>query len=168
MQLDTLIDDWRVRVLAGLEDQNVRETTPQQFASELDGTRWGLFSLQMALWLQDKQWQQKRTTRGARQGAAELQNWLLQFLKDESEALQVHRYMRQPEDLAEQAPRIERLLAWLQAARHITELVDSDRLFGSLRELHAIALQPLDAEALVLRREHLGSVLTLNAWKQLR
>lgn len=167
-QLDTLIDDWRVGILAGLEDQNVRETTPQQFASELEGTRWGLFSLQMALWLQDKQWQQKRTTRGARQGAAALQNWLLQFLKDESEALQVHRYMRQPEDLAEQAPRIERLLAWLQAARHITDLVDSDRLFGSLRELHAIALQPLDAEALVLRREQLGSVLTLNAWKQLR
>ena len=81
--------------------------------------------------------------------------------------MQVHPYMRQPEDLAEQAPRIERLLAWLQAARHITELVDSDRLFGSLRELHGLALQPLDPEALVLRREHLGSVLTLNAWKQL-
>ena len=75
--------------------------------------------------------------------------------------------MRQPEDLAEQAPRIERLLTWLQAARQITELVDSDRLFGSLRELHAIALQPLDAEALVLRREQLGTILTLTAWKQL-
>ena len=47
-------------------------------------------------------------------------------------------------------------------------MCSSDLLFGSLRELHAIALQPLDAEALVLRREHLGSVLTLNAWKQLR
>jgi hypothetical protein len=33
--------------------------------------------------------------------------------------------------------------------------------------LHSIALQPLDAEALVARREHLGHVLTLNAWKQL-
>ena len=75
--------------------------------------------------------------------------------------------MRQPEDLAEQVPRIERLLVWLQTARHITELVDSDRLFGVLRELHSIALQPLDAEALVARREHLGHVLTLNAWKQL-
>ena len=167
-QLDALIDDWRERILSGTEDQAVREAMPQQFALELEGTRWGVFSLQMALWLQDRQWQNKRTARGARQGAAALQNWLLQFLKDEAQALQVQRYMRQPEDLAEQAPRIERLLVWLQAARHITELVDSDRLFGSLRELHTLALQPLDAEALVTRREHLASILTLNAWKQLR
>ncbi len=168
VQLDALIDDWRERILSGAEDQSVREAMPQQFALELENTRWGVFSLQMALWLQDKQWQNKRTARGARQGAAALQNWLLQFLKDEAQALQVQRYMRQPEDLAEQAPRIERLLVWLQAARHITELVDSDRLFGSLRELHTLALQPLDAEALVIRREHLASILTLNAWKQLR
>ncbi len=166
-QLDALIDDWRVRILAGTEDQAVREAAPLAFANELNNTRWGVFSLQMALWLQTKEWQQKRTTRGTRQGAAALQNWLLQFLKDEAQALQVHRYMRQPEDLAEQAPRIERLLAWLQTARHMSELDDVDRLFGSLRELHVLALQPLDAEALVSRREHLGSVLTLNAWKQL-
>ncbi len=166
-QLDALIHDWRVRIIEGAEDQSVREAAPLAFTNELNDSRWGVFSLQMALWLQNKEWQQKRTARGTRQGAAALQNWLLQFLKDEAEALQVHRYMRQPEDLAEQAPRIERLLAWLQTARHITELVDSDRLFGSLRELHVIALQPLNAEALVLRREHLGSVLTLNAWKQL-
>ncbi len=121
----------------------------------------------MAVWLQNKAWQPKRTARGARQGAAAFQNWLLQFLKDEAQALQVHRYMRQPEDLAEQAPRLERLIVWLQAARQITELLDSDRLFGALRELHGIALQPLNEDALVLRREHLGSVLTLNAWKQL-
>ena len=166
-QLDDLINDWRVKVIAGTDDQAVREAAPLAFTNELKQKRWGVFSLHMALWLQTKEWQQKRTARGARQGAATLQNWLLQFLKDEAQALQVHRYMRQPEDLAEQAPRIERLLAWLQAARHITELVDSDRLFGSLRELHALALQPLDDEALVVRREHLGSVLTLNAWKQL-
>jgi inorganic triphosphatase YgiF len=166
-QLDALINDWRVRMSAGAEDQSVREAAPLEFAKELNGSRWGVFSLQMALWLQNKEWQQKRTTRGARQGAAALQNWLLQFLKDEAQALQVHRYMRQPEDLAEQAPRIERLLVWLQTARQVTDLLDSDRLFGALRELHGIALQPLDAEALVLRREHLGSVLTLNAWKQL-
>ncbi len=166
-QLDALINDWRVRILAGTDEQSVREATPLEFAAELNNTRWGVLSLQMALWLQNKEWQSKRTTRGARQGTAALQNWLLQFLKDEAKALQVHRYMRQPEDLAEQVPRIERLLVWLQTARHITELVDSDRLFGVLRELHSIALQPLDAEALVARREHLGHVLTLNAWKQL-
>lgn len=166
-QLDALIDDWRVRILAGTDDQAVREAAPLAFANELEETRWGLFSLEMAVWLQKQTWQLKRNARGTRQGAAALQNWLLQFLKDEAQALQVHRYMRQPEDLAEQAPRLERLLVWLQAARHITDLVDSDRLFGSLRELHAMLLQPLDAEALVLRREHLGSVLSLNAWKQL-
>lgn len=167
MQLDALIKDWRERILAGADDQAAREAAPLAFADELNDSRWGVFSLQMALWLQNKEWQHKRTARGARQGVATLQNWLLQFLKDEAQALQVHRYMRQPEDLGEQGPRIERLLAWLQTARQLTDLVDSDRLFGSLRELHALALQPLDAELLVLRREHLGSVLTLNAWKQL-
>ena len=166
LQLDALIDDWRVRILAGGDDQALRETAPLAFAEELKGTRWGQFSLQMALWLQDKQWQDKRTARGARQGAAAFEKWLLQFLKEEAQALQVNRYMRQPEDLAEQVPRIERLLVWLQTARHVTDLPDSDRLFGSLRELHTLALQPLNDEALVLRREHLGSVLTLNAWKQ--
>lgn len=167
MQLDALIDDWRARILAGADDQTVREAAPLAFATELDQTRWGQFSLAMAVWLQNQAWQVKRNARGTRQGAAALQNWLLQFLKDEAQALQVHRYMRQPEDLAEQAPRIERLLVWLQAARHITDLVDSDRLFGCLRELHAMLLQPLDAQALIERREHLGSVLSLNAWKQL-
>lgn len=168
MQLDALIDDWRVRILAGVDDQAVREAAPLIFAKELEGTRWGQFSLQMAVWLQGALWQKKRTARGARQGAAAFENWLLQFLKEEAQALQVNRYMRQPEDLLEQAPRIERLLTWLQAARHITDLVDSDRLFGVLRELHALALQPLSDEALVARRELLGTVLTLNAWKQLR
>ncbi|HHX34778.1 MAG TPA: inorganic triphosphatase [Gammaproteobacteria bacterium] len=165
-QLDVLIDAWRVRISDGAEDQAVREAAPLEFAKELDDTRWGIFSLQMALWLQDKQWQKKRTARGTRQGAAALQNWLLQFLKEEAEALQINRYMRQPEDLAEQAPRLERLLVWLQSAREVTGLLDSDRLFGALRELHSIALQPLSPEALVQRREHLGSVLTLHAWKQ--
>lgn len=96
-----------------------------------------------------------------------MQNWLLQFLKDEAQALQVPRYLRQPEDLAEQAPRLERLLVWLHMARQLTELVESDRLFGALRDLHAIALQPLSPETLAARRDHLGFVLTLNAWKQL-
>lgn len=166
-QLDALIDDWRVHILAGVEDQKVRDAAATAFAKELEATRWGVFSLQMALWLHTKAWQSKRTTRGARQGAAALQNWLLQFLKNEAQALQVHRYMRQPEDLVEQAPRIERLLTWLQA-REISGLVDSDRLFGVLRELHSLALQPLDAELLVARRDVLGTVLTLNAWKQLQ
>lgn len=165
-QLDALIESWRERVTEGAEEQAVRDAAPQAFAQELADTRWGVFSLQLALWLQDKQWQKKRTARGTRQGAAVLQNWLLQFLQDEATALQVNRYMRQPEDLAEQAPRLERLLVWLQLARDVTDLPDSDRLFGALRELHKLALQPITPEALVQRREHLGSVLSLNAWKQ--
>lgn len=166
-QLDALIEDWREPILLGAEDQGARNAAPKQFSAELEQTRWGLFSLQMALWLHSRQWQQKRTPRGARQGAAALQNWLLQFLKDEAQALQVPRYLRQPEDLAEQAPRLERLLVWLHMARQLTELVESDRLFGALRDLHAIALQPLSPETLAARRDHLGFVLTLNAWKQL-
>ena len=166
-QLDALIDDWRGPIFNGSTEQSIRETMPEQFASELKQTRWGQFSLHMALWLQSQQWQEKRTARGARQGAASLAKWLLQFLKDEAIALQVERYIRQPEDLAEQIPRLERLLVWLQAARQVTELPEADRLFGVLRELHTIALQPLTAEALFARRECLGSVLSLKAWKQL-
>lgn len=166
-QLDALLDRWRGPVLEGSAEQSVRETMPEQFASELAQTRWGQFSLQMALWLQTQQWQAKRTARGARQGAASLPKWLMQFLKDEATALQVERYIRQPEDLVEQTPRLERVLVWLQAARQVTELAEGDRLFGVLRELHAIALQPLTAEALVERRECLGTLLSLNAWKQL-
>ncbi|NLD00188.1 MAG: CYTH domain-containing protein, partial [Gammaproteobacteria bacterium] len=39
-QLDALIDDWRVRILAGADDQDVREATPVEFANELNNTRW--------------------------------------------------------------------------------------------------------------------------------
>lgn len=166
-QLDALLDEWREPILNGSNEQSVREATPEQFANELNHTRWGLFSLQMALWLQNKQWQEKRNARGVRQGAAPLQKWLLQYLKEETAALQVARYIRQPEDLAEQVPRLERLLVWLQAARQLIELPEGDRLFGALRELHGLALQPLSADALMIRRESLASVLTLNAWKQL-
>lgn len=166
-QLDTLIEAWRGPILTGSSEQSVRETMPALFASELAQTRWGQFSLQMALWLQTQQWQAKRTARGARQGAAGLPKWLLQFLKDEAAALQVERYIRQPEDLAEQTPRLERLLVWLQAARQVTELPESDRLFGALRELYSLAQQLLTPEALLLRRDCLAAVLSLTAWKQL-
>ncbi|MDY7219991.1 CYTH domain-containing protein [Denitrificimonas sp. JX-1] len=167
-QLDELIHDWRELALTGSEDQAIREANPERFLSELNNTRWGVFSLQMALWLQGKLWKKNRTVRGARQGGVALEKWVLQFLKDETQALQVHRYMRQPEDLVEQVPRLERVLVWLQVARHLIELVDSDRLFGSLRELHALALQPITDDVLDMRRESLGSILMLNAWKQLR
>src|SRR5699024_4804270 len=126
-QLDALLEDWREVIQSGSSEQSIRAAMPEQFANELKDTRWGQFSLHMALWLQSKQWQEQRNARGARQGAAGLQKWLLQYLTTELEALQVARYIRQPEDFAEQTPRLERLLVWLQAARQVTELTEVDR-----------------------------------------
>lgn len=166
-QLDALLEDWRGVIQSGSTEQSVREAMPEQFANELKNTRWGQFSLHMALWLQSRQWQEKRSARGVRQGAVSLQKWLLQYLKTEAEALQVSRYIRQPEDLAEQAPRLERMLTWLQAARQVTELVEVDRLFGALRELYQLALQPLTTELLQARRESLTTLQSGHAWKQL-
>lgn len=166
-QLDALLEDWREVIQSGSSEQSIRAAMPEQFANELKDTRWGQFSLHMALWLQSKQWQEQRNARGARQGTAGLQKWLLQYLTTELEALQVARYIRQPEDFAEQTPRLERLLVWLQAARQVTELTEVDRLFGGLRELYQLATQPLTAQLLAARRESLSSVQSGQAWKQL-
>src|SRR5690606_6619091 len=54
--LDVLLADWRPRVLAGQDDEQVRQLAPQQFAEELNGTRWGLFSLNASRWLLARGW----------------------------------------------------------------------------------------------------------------
>ncbi len=40
-QLDALIDDWRVRILAGADNQETREAAPLAFTNELEGTAGG-------------------------------------------------------------------------------------------------------------------------------
>ena len=113
------------------------------------------------------------TTRGNRQGAAQLSSWLPRLLSDEAIALRLNRYQQQPEDLAEQLPRIERIQAWLRLARGVLEIAEVDRLFGEMNKLQELANQPLtdDVEhndALLDARKHQAIAVYQNrAWKTL-
>ena len=165
--LDALIQDWRPRIEAGQDDEAIRQSAPGEFAAELDRPRWGLFSLKASLWLLQRGWTAGRNNRGNRQGAAELGNWLPRLLGEEAEALQLLRYQQQPEDLAEQRPRMERLLVWLRLARTTLEVPETDRLYGELTKLYELAQQPLSDETLDARIEQARIVWTLKAWKML-
>ncbi|WP_312679402.1 CYTH domain-containing protein [Stutzerimonas nitrititolerans] len=165
--LDALIQDWRPRIEAGQDDEAIRQSAPGDFAAELDRPRWGLFSLKASLWLLQLGWTAGRNNRGNRQGAAELGNWLPRLLGEEAEALQLLRYQQQPEDLAEQRPRMERLLVWLRLARTTLEVPETDRLYGELTKLYELAQQPLSDETLDARIEQARTVWTLKAWKAL-
>lgn len=166
-QLDALIQDWRPRVEAGRDEESVRQAAPAQFAEELNQPRWGLFSLRTSLWLLQRGWTAGRNNRGERQGAAELGKWLPRLLAEEAVALQLPRYQQQPEDLAEQRPRMERLLVWLHLARAALELPETDRLYGELAKLYELAQQPLDEEGLEARAAQAHTVWTLKPWKML-
>jgi len=166
-QLDALIQDWRPRIEAGSDDEAIRQTAPDDFAAELAQPRWGLFSLKASLWLLQRGWTAERNNRGNRQGAAELGNWLPRQLGEEAEALQLLRYQQQPEDLAEQRPRMERLLVWLHLARDTLDLPEADRLYGELAKLHELAAQPIGDDLLDARIEQARRVWTLKPWKLL-
>ncbi len=165
--LDALLEDWRPLVLAGNDDEDVRRAAPEQFAEELLDTRWGQFSLDTSRWLLARGWTVERNKRGDRQGAAQLGNWLKVLLSDEANALQLPLYHRQPEDLAEQLPRIERLLAWLHHARQVLESPDLDRLFGELNKLHELASLPISDDVLEARVHQAMAVFQSRGWKHL-
>ncbi|MET1079265.1 MAG: CYTH domain-containing protein [Pseudomonas sp.] len=165
--LDALLGDWRPRLQAGLHEDAARQLAPLQFAEELNGTRWGLFSLHASRWLLTRRWTLERSNRGNRQGAATLGNWLPTQIADEGVALQLKRYQQQPEDLAEQLPRIERLLVWLHHARSVLDVAETDRLYGELRKLHELASRPLDPETLEARAQQAQALASNRAWKQL-
>ncbi|MEK1904562.1 MAG: CYTH domain-containing protein [Pseudomonas sp.] len=165
--LDALLADWRPRLLAGQHDDNLRHNAPALFAAELQGNRWGLFSLTLSRWLLARAWTVERNARGTRQGAAVLGNWLPHLFAEEGAALQLKRYQQQPEDLAEQLPRIERIQVWLHLARQILEVPELDRLYGEMSKLHELAQQPLDPEVLAARVAQAHTVATLKPWKQL-
>ena len=170
-RLDALLADWRPRALAGQLDDAVRQAAPAQFAEELNDARWGQFSLHASRWLLARSWAAERNNRGNRQGAAPLGNWLPTLLKDEGVALQLKRYQQQPEDLAEQLPRIERLLTWLHLARSVLDVPEVDRLYGELCKLNELANRPLspelNPELLAERCAQAQTVQTLKAWKLL-
>jgi inorganic triphosphatase YgiF len=165
--LDALLEDWRPLVQAGHDDEDVRKAAPEQFAEELEDVRWGLFSLNASRWLLARTWAADRNTRGNRQGAAQLGNWLPRLLADEAVALQLQRYQQQPEDLAEQLPRIERILAWLHHARGVLEIPETDRLYGELKQLQQLANEPITDETLDARKQQAIAVYQNRAWKTL-
>ncbi|WP_248805269.1 inorganic triphosphatase [Pseudomonas sp. MWU13-2100] len=165
--LDALLEDWRPLVSAGLEDEDVRKAAPEQFLEELQDVRWGLFSLNTSRWLLARSWTVGRTTRGNRQGAAQLQNWLPRLLAEEATSLQLGRYQQQPEDLAEQLPRIERIQAWLHLARGVLELPELDRLFGEMNKLAQLAETDISDEVLEARVQQALTVFQSRAWKTL-
>ncbi|HLA30597.1 MAG TPA: CYTH domain-containing protein [Pseudomonas sp.] len=165
--LDALLQDWRPRLQAGQLDDGARQNAPAQFAAELQGTRWGLFSLNTSRWLLARSWTVERNNRGNRQGAAPLGNWLPTLIAEEGAALQLRRYQQQPEDLAEQLPRIERLLVWLHLARTVLEVAEVDRLYGELNKLGELAHQAIDPEVLQARQAQVLKLGSLKAWRQL-
>ena len=145
--LDALLEDWRPLVQAGDDDEDIRKAAPEQFIEELQDVRWGLFSLNLSRWLLARTWTAERNVRGNRQGAAQITNWLPRLLADDAVALQLQRYQQQPEDLAEQLPRIERIQAWLHHARHVVDIPELDRLYGELNKLAHLANQPITDES---------------------
>ena len=165
--LDGLLNEWRPRVQAGVLDDSTRQAAPTQFAAELQGTRWGLFSLNLSRWLLARAWTAERNNRGNRQGAAALGNWLPTLLKDEGSDLQLKRYQQQPEDLAEQLPRLERLLTWLHLARNVLDVPEVDRLYGELCKLSELAQRPISPQLLDERMSQAQTVQSLKAWKVL-
>jgi inorganic triphosphatase YgiF len=165
--LDALLEDWRPLVQAGQEDEDVRKAAPEQFAEELLDIRWGQFSLNTSRWLLGRAWTIERNNRGNRQGAAQLQSWLGHLLAEEGAALQLTRYQQQPEDLAEQLPRIERIQSWLHLARGVLDVPEVDRLFGELNKLHALASLDISDEVLDARMQQAIAVSQNRAWKLL-
>jgi inorganic triphosphatase YgiF len=165
--LDALLEDWRPLVQAGQDDEDVRKAAPEQFAEELLDVRWGQFSLNTSRWLMGRLWTVERNNRGNRQGSAQLQSWLGHLLAEEGAALQLPRYQQQPEDLAEQLPRIERIQSWLHLARGVLDVPEVDRLFGELNKLHALASLDISDEVLDARMQQAIAVSQNRAWKLL-
>ncbi|MDB6143372.1 MAG: adenylate cyclase family protein [Pseudomonas sp.] len=165
--LDALLEDWRPLVQAGQEDPDVRNVAHEQFIEELQDPRWGLFSLNTSRWLLARSWTADRNTRGNRQGAAQLANWAPRLLAEEATSLQLGRYQQQPEDLAEQLPRIERIQAWLHLARGVLDLPELDRLYGELSKLEQLAHLPISDEVLDARVQQTVVVFQSRAWKTL-
>ena len=166
--LDALLEDWRPLVQVGIEDEDVRKAAPEQFLEELEDPRWGLFSLTASRWLLARAWTAERNTRGNRQGAAQLHSWLPRLLGEEATSLQLQRYQQQPEDLAEQLPRIERIQVWLHHARNVLEIAEMDRLYGELNKLAQLANEPtITDELLDARKQQAIAVYQNRAWKML-
>lgn len=164
--LDGLISDWQPFIATGKQDESLRQSAPQRFAEELEQLRWGRWSLRMALWLNQRHWQAKRTPSGQRQGACALGIWLHTWLASEVQSAHLLHYFEQPQKLIEQLPRLVRMQAWLRLARQVLTLDEVDRFYGELAKLAQLA-EPQANDALAERSQQAHTVATLKAWKQL-
>lgn len=164
--LDALLADWQPRLEQGETDDAIRQQAPQAFRDELAQTRWGLFSLNASRWLLARAWAEGRNERGNRQGAAALGKWLPRQLAEEAEAMPLSRAQQQPEVLADQLPRLQRMLVWLRLARSVLLVPEIDRLYGELAKLQQL-LQQGDPEALDALAAQAHTVLALKPWKAL-
>lgn len=183
-QLESFIAQWQSQNQAGTQQQSVREQVAASFNEWLQQPAWGQFVLAMALWIEQQAWQVGRNAKGQRQGQALLVNWLSHFLQDELQALSVTDYLREPQRINEQQPRLARILVWLELAREQLPLAEIDQLLGSLRAIYSLSQtteQWPSAEAAVASDELEQVVMTpaaqlierlielrrLSAWKQL-
>ena len=163
LALDALLADWLLRIKAGVQSRQARDGAASAFATELQHTRWGRFSLELAFWLHQHAWQQGRSERVQRLAAAPLARWLVRFLQEETTALGLEAYKLKAHALDDQQPRLERVLVWLEAARHVLAASELDDTLGALRKLHAGLLEnDLDARA-----ASLGEVCADKGWKAL-
>jgi len=143
--LDELLADWYPVYQGGMQQQ-VREQAVEQFARELEQTRWGCLSLEFALWLQQGSWKNQRSARAERQAGAALERWLQRYLREQLEKIPLQKPTAGL--LQEQQPRIERTLFWLEYARDVLAPGQLDELFGELRKLYQIMLLSQDVEQL--------------------
>lgn len=165
--LDALIADWRPRLEQGSNDEAVRQQAPEAFRAELANTRWGQFSLSASRWLLAKGWTEGRNERGNRQGAAPLGKWMVRMLAEEAQAMPLSRAQQLPEVLADQLPRVQRMLVWLRPARGVLELPEVDRLYGELAKLEELLATPHSEGRLDALAAQAHTVLTLKPWKAL-
>ena len=163
LALDALLADWQPRLQAGRESRKARDEAAGLFAVELQQTRWGLFSLDLALWLHERRWQAARNKRMIRQAQAPLERWLARFLREETQALGLEAYKLKPFALGDQQPRLERVLVWLEVARHVLAAEGLDDTLGALRKLHA-SLMLNDMQA---RADCLDAIVADRGWKAL-
>ncbi|TWI57310.1 inorganic triphosphatase YgiF [Pseudomonas duriflava] len=161
--LDTLLLDWKPLATIGQEDEEARQQAPARFAAELEKPRWGHFSLLAARWLHERTWTTSRNARGNTLGERSVGKWLLRTLAEEAAEIPLQRALNQPSLLADQLPRIERMLVWLRLARPAIELPEIDRLYGEMAKLPSLIAH--DADEALGAQAH--TLITLASWKAL-
>jgi len=134
LMLDELLTTWMPFYQAA-EQEESRQQAVEQFAQELGQVRWGQFSLSLALWLHQQSWQKQRNERAQRQAQAPLGRWVTRFLREELNSLPLSDYIQEPQLLIEQQPRVERVVFWLEHARHVLDILQLDAMLGSARKL---------------------------------